>query len=130
MSTWITICDTCKRPGRDAAQGGKTDGEALAELIEAAAKTHGPALKTRRHSCLMGCARACNVTIQGRGEAGAKISYALGEFSADQDTAEAIVAYARHYDASPSGQVPYRDWPQGVKGHFAARQPPLPDEDP
>ncbi len=40
--------------------------------------------------------------------------------------AQAIVDYARLHAASDSGQVPYRQWPEGVKGHFVTRHPPLP----
>ncbi|PRX37012.1 Predicted metal-binding protein [Meinhardsimonia xiamenensis] len=121
--TWITVCDTCKREGWDAAAQPQTDGEALAALIEAAARncTH---LRVRRHSCLMGCGRGCNVTIQARG----KIGYTLGDFIPCPEAAEAIVAYARLHAESATGQVPYRQWPQEVKGHFITRHPPLPED--
>ncbi len=120
MTTTITICDTCKREGWDAETGNQTDGEILADLIEAAAT--GIPVKTRRFSCLMGCDRACNVTIQAEG----KLSYTLGQFTPTPEAAEAIVTYATLHAASTSGQVPYRDWPQAIKGHFTTRHPPLP----
>ncbi|MEM1360486.1 MAG: DUF1636 domain-containing protein [Pseudomonadota bacterium] len=118
MTTWITICDTCKRS--DVGVDG-TDGERLAALIETAAEGR---VKTRRFGCLMGCARACNVVVQGAG----KISYTLSEFVPEKGDAEAIVDYAILHQESPTGQVPYRSWPEGVKGHFAARHLPLPDD--
>lgn len=121
MTTTITVCDTCKRDGWDAATAGTTDGEILAGLIERAAA--GTGLEVRRFSCLMGCARACNVALQAPG----KLAYTLGEFEPAPEAAEGIVAYARHHAASESGQVPYRDWPQAVKGHFTTRHPPLPE---
>lgn len=122
MTTTITICDTCKREGWDETTC-KTDGEALADLIETAAA--GTAVKTRRFSCLMGCDRACNVTIQAEG----KLNYTLGQFTPTPEAAEAIVAYAALHAASTSGQVPYRDWPQAIKGHFTTRHPPLPSDE-
>lgn len=122
MTTWITICDTCKREGWDAASATHTDGETLAALIEEAAKGTG-GIATRRVSCLMGCAGACNVAIQSAG----KLCYTLGRFDPDPASAEAIVDYAAKHSASETGQVPYRDWPQGVKGHFVTRHPPLPE---
>lgn len=122
MTTWITICDTCKRDGWDATAMAQTDGEALAALIEAAAATN-PDLRTRRMSCLMGCKGGCNVAIQGAG----KLNYTLGDFTPDTDAAAGIVAYAAAHAASDTGQVPYRDWPQAVKGHFVTRHPPIPD---
>jgi len=121
MTTWITICDTCKRD--DWAERGQdqTDGERLAALVEARATDK---VRTRRVSCLMGCTHGCNVAIQGAG----KLAYTLGRFTPDDESAEAIVDYARLHAESDSGQVPFRQWPQGVKGHFVTRHPPLPTE--
>ena len=126
MTTWITICDTCKREGWDAASGAPTDGEALAALIETGAQAMtDDIVKTRRVSCLMGCTRSCNVTIQGEG----KLNYTLGEFTPDTEAAEAILNYARLHAESDSGQVPYRQWPTPIKGHFVTRHPPLPADE-
>ncbi len=122
MTTWITICDTCKREGWDAASGAPTDGEALAALVEAAAEDSND-VRTRRVSCTMGCDRACNITVQAAG----KINYSLGTFEPTAQDAEAIVDYAAKHAASETGQVPYREWPQGVKGHFVSRHQPLPE---
>jgi predicted metal-binding protein len=128
MTTWITICDTCKRPGWDASGAQETDGARLAALVEAEVAGRGeaePRLRARRVSCTMGCERACNVVVQGPG----KIGYSLGQFAPEPETAEAVVAWAALHAASATGQVPYRDWPQGVKGHFVSRQVPLPPDD-
>jgi predicted metal-binding protein len=123
MTTWITICDTCKRDGWETTDMQQTDGEALASLIETAAATAGPLVKTRRVSCLMGCKHGCNVAVQAAG----KLNYTLGNFTPDTDAAEGIVAYATAHAQSTSGQVPFRDWPSAIKGHFITRHPPLPD---
>ena len=122
MTTWITICDTCKRTGWEETGMQKTDGEALAEMVEVAAAGTDD-VKTRRVSCTMGCDRACNITVQASG----KINYSLGKFEATTDDAVAIVEYAAKHAASENGQVPYREWPQGVKGHFVSRHQPLPE---
>ena len=121
MTTWITICDTCKRTGWEETGMQKTDGEALAEMIEVAA-AGADGVQTRRVSCTMGCDRACNITVQ----ASDKINYSLGTFEATTDDAVAIVEYATKHAASENGQVPYREWPQGVKGHVVSRHQPLP----
>lgn len=118
--TLITVCDTCKRDGWRAGSGA-TDGERLAALVEAAAADR-PGVAVRRHSCLMGCAGACNVAIQSEG----KIAYTLGRFDATSDAAEGIVAYAVLHADSDTGQVPFRTWPAAIKGHFVTRHPPLP----
>ncbi|WP_460272662.1 DUF1636 family protein [Celeribacter sp. ULVN23_4] len=120
--TWITLCEGCKRS--DWAERGdpQTDGAHLADAVERRAAPAG--IHTRRVSCTMGCERACNVVIQAPG----KIGYSLGKFDGTEADAEAIVAYARLHASSSSGQVPFRDWPQGVKGHFISRQLPVPIE--
>ncbi|WP_210529156.1 DUF1636 family protein [Rubellimicrobium arenae] len=123
MASWITICDTCKREGWPGpAEGAAPPGASLAELVETAAE--GTALRTRRTACLMGCDHGCNVAVQAKG----KLSYTLGRFEPTAEAAEAIVAWARLHAESASGQVPYKLWPQGVKGHFVTRHPPLPEE--
>lgn len=123
MTTWITICDTCKQDDWPERGMSMTDGEVLAGLVErAAAGITG--LSTRRHSCLMGCSGACNVSIQAKG----KLNYTLGRFDPSEEAAEGIVEYARQHVQSDSGQVPYRQWPEAIKGHFVTRHPPLPDD--
>lgn len=122
MTTTITICDTCKRDGWEAGRGtGATDGERLAELVESIAEgVEGVA--TRRHSCLMGCEGACNVALQATG----KMCYTMGRFEPTEETARALVAYAARHAELATGVVPYREWPEAVKGHFVTRHPPLP----
>ncbi len=102
----------------------QTDGEALAALIEVAT-TGLSEVRTRRVSCLMGCKKACNVAIQGE----AKLNYTMGEFEPTTEAASGIVAYAMAHAESKTGQVPYREWPQAVKGHFVTRHPPLPEDE-
>ena len=126
MTSVITICDTCKRDdwAERAANDGVelSDGETLAALVEAAAD--GVAgVETRRHSCLMGCSHGCNVSLQAPG----KLTYTLGKFETTAEAAEGIVAYAALHAESTSGQVPFKQWPQAIKGHFITRIPPLPD---
>ncbi len=119
MTTWITICDTCKRDDWEDRAPTQTDGERLAKLVETAAPE---GLRTRRVSCLMGCSHGCNIAIQAEG----KLSYTLGRFEPEPEAAEAIAQYAALHAQSETGVVPYREWPQGVKGHFVTRHPPLP----
>lgn len=120
MTTVLTICDTCKRPGWDAEKDDKTDGERLAELAEVGACPAG--VELRRVSCLMGCDHGCNIAIQGAD----KLTYVLGRFEPDAASAEAILEYAGLHAQSETGQVPFKQWPQGVKGHFVSRIPAPP----
>ncbi|MGB3689157.1 MAG: DUF1636 domain-containing protein [Jannaschia helgolandensis] len=119
MTTTITICDTCKRDDWNATSGA-TDGEVLASLIEAAA-ANVDNVSTRRHSCLMGCSGACNITLQSTG----KMAYTLGRFDPTNEAAQGIVDYAAMHAATDTGVVPFREWPIAIKGHFVTRHPPL-----
>ncbi|WP_308915445.1 DUF1636 family protein [Jannaschia sp. LMIT008] len=121
--TTITVCETCKRDDWQAGTA-LTDGERLAALVEAAAEDR-PLVRVRRHACLMGCKGACNVAVQGKG----KMAYTLGRFDADPDAAAGIVAYAALHAEQDTGVVPFREWPQAIKGHFVTRHPPLPADD-
>jgi len=123
MTTWITICDTCKRDDWSAETASRPHGEDMAELIETAAQ--GRDIKTRRVSCLMGCKHGCNITIQANG----KLAYTLGDFVPEPDAAQGIVDYAELHAASDTGRVPFREWPIAIKGHFVTRHPPLPSGD-
>jgi predicted metal-binding protein len=125
MTTWITICEGCKRSDWETRGADASDGDTLAQAIEAcAAQT---TVNTRRVSCTMGCERACNVIIQGADSDGySKIGYSLGSFDGTQEDAQAITDFAALHATSPTGQVPFRTWPVGVKGHFVSRHLPLP----
>lgn len=119
--TTIFVCDTCRWSTEErAGPDGRTGGEQLAEHVEHLAAER-PEITVRRQSCLMGCERFCNVAITAPG----KLSYVLGTFTPDVEAAEAIIEYAGLHAASPAGQVPFRQWPQGVKGHFVARIPAI-----
>ena len=119
MTTVITVCDTCRREARKDLKDEASCGEAfLAEMREAAG---GTAVEVRQVSCLMGCERACNVAISAPG----KLTYVLGRFDPTAEAAAGVVEYAQGHSESETGAVPFRQWPQAVKGHFVARVPPL-----
>jgi predicted metal-binding protein len=121
MTTTIYVCDTCRWTVEDkTAPCGRTGGEILAGHIEQLAE--GVAgVTVRRQSCLMGCERHCNTAIG----AVDKLTYVLGKFVPGEEAAAAVVEYACLHRDSETGQVPFRQWPQGVKGHFVARIPAL-----
>ncbi len=119
MTTTIFVCDTCRYSLADkVGPEDKTGGEMLAERIERLA-TGASGIEVRRQSCLMGCERFCNAAVAAPG----KLTYVLGMFAPSDASAEAVVDYARLHADSPTGQVPFKQWPQGVKGHFVARIP-------
>ncbi|MEM7745386.1 MAG: DUF1636 domain-containing protein [Pseudomonadota bacterium] len=122
MTTTIIVCDTCRWSVEEkTAPDGRTGGEMLAEMIEERALVAG--VDVRRQSCLMGCERHCNTVIAAPG----KLTYVLGSFVPDAASADAVVEYATLHAATETGQVPFKQWPQGVKGHFVARIPAVGD---
>jgi predicted metal-binding protein len=95
------------------------EGEGFLPRVEDAGRNAGVAV--RGTACLMGCEHGCNLAISAPG----KITYVLGRFDGSAEDAEAVAEYAAKHGTSDTGTVPYREWPQGVKGHFIARVPPL-----
>ncbi|HMQ93572.1 MAG TPA: DUF1636 domain-containing protein [Amaricoccus sp.] len=121
--TTITVCTTCRTAGKPERPGEGSGGAALLAEVTSAARA-APGIEVRGVACLMGCDHGCNVAISDAG----KMAYVLGRFEPGSADAAAIVDYALRHRESASGVVPYREWPQGVKGHFVARIPPLAHE--
>lgn len=102
-------------------------GEHFANRVEEALQRHAlsgvgePAVQLQRTKCLMSCKRSCSAALHQTG----KYSYVFGEFTPDLDSADALLDFAAGYRVSDTGQVPFKQWPQGIKGHFVARIPPL-----
>ncbi|ATE59276.1 DUF1636 family protein [Thauera sinica] len=119
MHATLTLCSTC---GYDpAAPEAERPGERFARRIEARIAERGaPALRLERTACLMACKRHCTAALRAPG----KYAYVLGDFAADDDAADALLDYVARYQASDTGVVPYKQWPEGVRGHFIARLPP------
>lgn len=118
----IVVCSTCKfaEDQRDDPEG-VTGGQRLFEAIRdaATADTRFAGLELSQVECLWSCSQHCNIHIRAPG----KCSYVAGRFAADGREAVDILEFALAYDASADGAVPYRQWPQGVKGHFITRSP-------
>ncbi|WP_172332670.1 DUF1636 domain-containing protein [Mangrovicoccus sp. HB161399] len=116
--TTITVCTTCRTAEERGDRTLPPSGEAFLAALEAAS---GDGIAVRGTACLMGCEHGCNVAISAHG----KLTYVLGHFSGSAEDASAVSAFAAGHAESGTGQVPFRQWPQGVKGHFVARVPPL-----
>jgi predicted metal-binding protein len=118
--TAVVACSTCRRP--DVPRGGVPEGARLVTALRAVQRQEPQyaAVQVQEMPCLFACKDACTVHLRAPG----KIGYVLAKFEADEAAARAILDYAVQYAASDIGQVPYRDWPEGVKGHFLTRTPP------
>lgn len=119
----VVACSTCRwsateRNGPDGVSGGATLAAALRRVQASDPGYAGIAVQDM--PCLFACGDACTVHLRGDG----RIGYVMGRFSADEAAARAILDFARAYADSRTGQVPYREWPDGVKGHFLTRMPP------
>jgi predicted metal-binding protein len=115
----VVVCNTCRvsadeREDADGVRGGALLAAALREIAE------GTGVAIQEMPCLFNCAQHCSIHLRAPG----KIGYVLGRFEPTAEAARAILDYAVAYAASDEGVVPYRQWPEGVKGHFIVRVPP------
>ena len=119
----VVACTTCRhsadhREGPDGLRGGDQLVAALRRVQQADSAFAGVAVQEM--PCLFACAEFCTIHLRAPG----KVGYVLGRFEPSEDAARAILEYAPRYAESEMGQVPFRDWPAGVKGHFITRTPP------
>ena len=119
----LVVCSTCRHSAeaREDAEGMR-GGARLAAALRAA--KDGDArladLAIEEMPCLFNCTQHCSAHLR----APDKIGYVLGRFEPTAESAQALLDYAAAYLASEEGVVPYRQWPEGVKGHFIVRTPP------
>jgi len=115
----VVVCNTCRVSAEERETPDGMRGGALlaAALREAAA---GTGVAVQEMPCLFNCGQHCSIHLRAPG----KIGYVLGRFEPTAEAARAIIDYAVAYAASDEGVVPYRQWPDGVKGHFIVRVPP------
>ena len=119
----VVVCNTCRfsKEERDD-PAGRRGGALLFDAL-VAARAEDPAfadVAVQAMPCLFACTEFCTVHLRGPG----KVGYVMGRFAADAAAARAILEYAAHFAASDTGQVPFKQWPAGVKGHFITRTPP------
>lgn len=119
----LVVCNTCRYSAAAVSdEKGRRGGSRFHQILKTMA-AEDPRLKTldiQEMPCLFSCSRHCSVHLR----AGDKIGYVMGDFTPDEESAKALLDYIAHYLESPHGSVPYRLWPEGVKGHFIVRTPP------
>lgn len=119
----VVACNTCRhsteaREDAEGVRGGQKLVAALRAVKEGDPRYAGVAVQEM--PCLFACQDFCTVHLR----APSKVGYVLGRFTPDEVAARAILDYAVEYAASEHGRVPFKNWPQGVKGHFITRTPP------
>lgn len=120
--TSIVVCSTCKfKADEPLDASGERGGTVLYRHVkEAADALEETSINVEPMACLFACSQHCTVHLRAPG----KVGYVLANFEPTAASAQALAEFAKHYDQSPEGVVPYRDWPEGVKGHFLVRIPP------
>jgi len=119
----LVVCSTCRLSKEARADAsGRTGGELLATVLEAALAEHRcrDRIAIQTMPCLFACNSHCTVFVRSVG----RLGYILGRFRPCPAHAAALLDYAAHYLLSEDGVVPYAQWPEGVKGHFLVRVPP------
>ena len=118
----IVMCTTC-RFSREEKLGpdGRTGGETLiAHMREAVAAREGaPAIATQ--VCLWNCKRHCSVVLRDD----QRFTYFTGDHEPTREQAEAILDWFAAHGETETGEVPFRQWPDRMRGHFIARIPPV-----
>ena len=121
----VVACNSCRHPAAARDGAGAVPRRSGALLVDALrdAQARDPAfagIAVQEMPCLFACQDFCTIHLR----APAKVGYVLGRFEPTEDAARAILDYAKLYGESAFGQVPFKQWPQGVKGHFITRTPP------
>jgi predicted metal-binding protein len=119
----VIACSTCRHSAEEQTdETGRRGGARLVEALREAqvADPRYAGIAIEEMACLFACAQHCTVHLRAPG----KVGYVLGRFRPDAEAARSILDYALAHAASEEGSVPYRQWPDGVKGHFIVRVPP------
>jgi predicted metal-binding protein len=118
----VVACNTCRfsADARDDAEGARGGARLVEALRAVQAEPDYAGVAVQEMPCLFACQDFCTVHLRAPG----KVGYVLGRFEPSAEAARAILDYAKLYAESDAGQVPYRSWPAGVKGHFLTRTPP------
>jgi predicted metal-binding protein len=118
----IVFCTTCRHSAEDKFDAdGRTGGEALVQHMRDLLSERGRDVLIETQACLWNCKRHCSVFIRDD----RRFSYFMGDHAPTRAQAEAILDWFDMHDATATGEVPFRQWPQAMRGHFIARVPPV-----
>ena len=120
----LVFCTTCKHSADEKTDGnGRTGGEALIGHVRHELAEQGrDDVHISQQACLWSCKRHCNVWFRDT----ERFSYLAGDFEPTRAAAQAIIEWFDLHGQSELGTVPFRQWPDGMRGHFIARMPPAP----
>jgi predicted metal-binding protein len=123
----LVICSTCRFPsGEKLDAEGHTGGQVMIAALKSVLAGQGRTdIEIAEQSCLWNCTQSCSVAIRDT----ERFSYITGRHEPLLTQAEAIIQWFDAHGSSPTGEVPFREWPVAMKGHFIARIPPFKVED-
>jgi len=102
------------------ADGALRDGAATSAIEPGSPHAGHDAVTLSSVRCLWACKRSCAVHLRSPGRPG----YVLVELEPTAETAHALLDYATMLADSADGSVPFKQWPQPLRGHFLCRLPP------
>jgi predicted metal-binding protein len=118
----IVACSTCGGASREV--DGRSRGEHLIERLRRTLAERGDiGVDVASVRCLWACKLSCAVMLRSPGRAG----YVIVELEPSDTSARALLDYADLYLRSEDGAVPYKTWPDALKGHFHCRIPKFSD---
>ncbi len=118
----IIICNSCRFPdGRKSGDDGRTGGQTLVDAMATVlVEKNRRDVRVVDQTCLWNCTQSCSVVFRDS----QRFSYVTGRHEPTVEQAEAILQWFDAHGETTSGEVPFREWPQAMKGHFIARMPP------
>jgi predicted metal-binding protein len=118
----IVICNSCRYPdGRKFAGDGRTAGQTLIDFMAVVlAENKRGDVRIVEQTCLWNCTQSCSVVFRDS----ERFSFITGRHEPTRQQAEAILQWFDAHGETAGGEVPFRQWPQAMKGHFIARMPP------
>ncbi len=119
----LVFCNTCRFPdGRKTDDEGRTGGQVMIDAMRKVIADKGrDDVTVVEQACLWNCTQSCSVAIRDS----ERFSYITGRHVPSVEQAEAILAWYDLHGATESGEVPFRQWPDAMRGHFVARIPPV-----
>ena len=93
----------------------------IAALGEVLAEQGRSDVHVQTQACLWNCTRPCSVVMRDD----ERFSYVTGGNEPTKAQAEAILRWFDAHGKTETGEVPFKQWPQAMRGHFIARMPPV-----
>lgn len=116
------MCTTCRYTAAErCGPDGRTGGETLIAHVRECIAARGLDLPVQTQACLWNCKRHCSVILRDD----QRFTYVTGDHAPTRAQAEAILDWFALHGESATGEVPFRQWPTALRGHFIARLPPV-----